>query len=49
LSLQVLTKQIPNGIAANTLNIKRLENKNFGQKAPEKENSHVLYTKMYIQ
>jgi hypothetical protein len=45
--LQVL--QIPNEIAANALNIKRLENKNFWQTAPENENSRVSHTKTYIQ
>jgi hypothetical protein len=47
LSLQVL--QIPNEIAASVVNIKRLENKKFWQRAPENENSHVSHTKTYIQ
>jgi hypothetical protein len=37
--------QISNEIAANALNIKRIENKNFWQTAPRIENSRVLHTK----
>jgi hypothetical protein len=40
-------KQIPNGIAPNTLNIKHLENKNVWQKAPEKENSRSIHKNVY--
>jgi hypothetical protein len=42
-------RQTPNGIVANALNIKFLENKNFWQTAPENENYRVSYTKTYIQ
>jgi hypothetical protein len=36
-------KQVPKGIAANTPNIKRLENKNFWQTAP-KTKTLAFYT-----
>jgi hypothetical protein len=45
-SLQVL--QIPNEIAANALTIKRLENKNFWQTAPEnKKLSRFIHKNIY--